>query len=96
MTLRPLMTGVTHRNAAVAYRGGKFSDARDFSMATAEERRFIDDGGWISSTARECTNARWEEYGFEGGPYLGFPKSHDVYGDGSIVVVPQPGHTPGS
>jgi len=39
---------------------------------------------------------RYEEYGFEGGPYLGFPRSHDVYGDGSIVVVPAFGHTPGS
>jgi len=39
---------------------------------------------------------RYEEYGFEEGPYLGFPYSHDVYGDGSIVVVPAPGHTPGS
>jgi glyoxylase-like metal-dependent hydrolase (beta-lactamase superfamily II) len=174
MTLQHFSTGVTHRNAAVAYRGGKFSDARDFSMAaalvhhpkgdilidtglgrtidaqfaalpfwfrwatsfskgtpaadqlpvkptaillthahwdhvsgvpdfpdtpiwvTAEERRFIDEGGWISATARNCTNAKWQEYGFEGGPYLGFPKSHDVFGDGAVVVVPQPGHTPGS
>jgi len=39
---------------------------------------------------------RYEEYAFEGGPYLGFAKSHDVYGDGAIVVVPAPGHTPGS
>lgn len=37
----------------------------------------------------------YEEYGFKAGPYLGFPASHDVYGDGSIVVVPAPGHTPG-
>ena len=37
-----------------------------------------------------------EGYSFEGGPYLGFPRSHDVYGDGAIVVVPAPGHTPGS
>lgn len=39
---------------------------------------------------------RYEEYEFEGGPYLGFPASHDFYGDGSIVVVPAFGHTPGS
>ena len=175
MRLRALVTGVTHRNAAFAYRGGGFSDKRDLAMVaalvthprgdvlidtglgrtidaqfarlpfwfraatrftkgtpavdqlagtkpsaillthahwdhvsgvpdfpdtpvwvTAEERRFIADSGWISATARDCTNARWEEYGFEGGPYLGFPKSHDVYGDGAIVVVPAPGHTPGS
>ena len=42
------------------------------------------------------TGIRYEEDGFEGGPYLGFPASHDVYGDGSIVVVPAPCHTPGS
>lgn len=45
-------------------------------------------------------------HGFEGlgiaplnyreGPYLGFERSFDVYGDGSIVMVPAPGHTPGS
>jgi glyoxylase-like metal-dependent hydrolase (beta-lactamase superfamily II) len=38
----------------------------------------------------------WHEFDFEAGPYLGFPRSHDVYGDGSIVCVPAPGHTPGS
>lgn len=63
---------------------------------TVEEHRFIENGGWITATARSCTDAKWEEYGFEGGPYLGFPASHDVYGDGSMVVVPAPGHTPGS
>lgn len=41
-------------------------------------------------------NIKYDQYEYEGGPYLGFPKSHDVYGDGSIVVVPSPGHTPGS
>jgi N-acyl homoserine lactone hydrolase len=30
------------------------------------------------------------------GPYLGFESSDDIYGDGSIVAVPLPGHTPGS
>jgi glyoxylase-like metal-dependent hydrolase (beta-lactamase superfamily II) len=62
---------------------------------TAEERRFIADGGWITAVARG-TGARFEEYGFEGGSYLGFPRSRDVHGDGAIVVVPAPGHTPGS
>ena len=42
------------------------------------------------------TGIRYEEYGFKGGPYVGFSVSHDVYGDGSIVVVPASGHTPGS
>lgn len=38
----------------------------------------------------------WRLITFEAGPYLGFPRSHDVYRDGSIVCVPAPGHTPGS
>jgi glyoxylase-like metal-dependent hydrolase (beta-lactamase superfamily II) len=63
---------------------------------TREEHAFIRDGGWITSLARSFGDVRYEEYGFEGGAYLGFARSHDVYGDGAIVVVPAPGHTPGS
>jgi glyoxylase-like metal-dependent hydrolase (beta-lactamase superfamily II) len=62
---------------------------------TPEERRFIQTGG-KGQFGKPFTGIRYEEYGFEGGPYLGFPSSHDIYGDGSIVVVPAPGHTPGS
>ena len=65
-------------------------------LVTADERRFVDQGGFVTAVAREMPGLRYEEYAFEGGPYLGFPRSHDVYGDGSIVVVPAPGHTPGS
>jgi N-acyl homoserine lactone hydrolase len=35
-------------------------------------------------------------YEFKGGPYEGFAASHDFFGDGSVVIVPAPGHTPGS
>lgn len=177
MALFQLPTGITHRSAAFAYRGGSFSDKRDFAMTavlvrhprgdvlidtgfgrdldaqlglmpwwfravtsvergrsaaeqlgderrrlravllthahwdhasglgefagvpvwvTAEERRFIAEGGWITAVARAARGVAYEELTFEGGPYLGFPRSHDVYGDGAIVVVPAPGHTPGS
>ena len=180
MSLSKLPTGVTHRSAAFAYRGGSFTDARDFSMTavlvrhprgdvlidtgfgkeidahfgmmpasfrvatsydkatsaadqldaagydrarlrgillthahwdhvsgvpdfpgvpvlvTAAEHRFIRDGGALTAVARSFESAVYEEYAFEGAPYLGFSASHDLYGDGSIVVVPAPGHTPGS
>lgn len=33
---------------------------------------------------------------YDSGPYLGFKESKDIYGDGTLVVVPLPGHTPGS
>jgi N-acyl homoserine lactone hydrolase len=33
---------------------------------------------------------------YSSGPYLGFASSDDIYGDGSIVAVPLPGHTPGA
>ena len=36
------------------------------------------------------------EYEFSGPPYLGFPSSFDVYGDGSVVVALAGGHTTGS
>jgi N-acyl homoserine lactone hydrolase len=36
------------------------------------------------------------EWTWDGAPYLGYPRSHDWYGDGSLVLVPAPGHTPGS
>lgn len=180
MALVQLPTGVTHRSAAFAYRGGSFGDARDFVMTaalvkhprgdvlidtgfgrdvdahlstmplplravttytrgrsvgeqmdaahydrkalravllthahwdhvsglpelvgtpvwvTAEERRFVREGGELAALARSFADVSYEVYAFEGGEYLGFPRSHDVYGDGAIVVVPAPGHTPGS
>jgi N-acyl homoserine lactone hydrolase len=40
--------------------------------------------------------SRIAPFKFDGGPYEGFAESHDVLGDGSIVAVPLPGHTPGS
>ena len=63
---------------------------------TPEERRYIADDAYGMEIAHAATGARWEEYGFDDKPYFGFPRSRDVYGDGAIVIVPAPGHTPGS
>lgn len=66
------------------------------AWVTAAERRYVAEGGWTMDFVRGIDGVRWETYEFGGGPYLGFTTSHDIYGDGAIVVVPAPGHTPGS
>jgi glyoxylase-like metal-dependent hydrolase (beta-lactamase superfamily II) len=65
-------------------------------LLSAQEREFIDTGGSPTVIARNMAGVDYQLYDFEGGPYLGFPRSHDIYGDGSLVAVPAPGHTPGS
>jgi glyoxylase-like metal-dependent hydrolase (beta-lactamase superfamily II) len=65
-------------------------------LVTAAEHRFINEGGWITVTARGIDSSLLRDYAFDGGPYLGFDHSYDLYGDSSIVMVPTPGHTPGS
>lgn len=45
---------------------------------------------------RSLEGLKIERYVFDGPAYLGFSASHDVWGDGSVVLVPSPGHTPGS
>lgn len=39
---------------------------------------------------------RWRLVDFDGGPYENFDRSQDLFGDGTVVLVPLPGHTPGS
>jgi N-acyl homoserine lactone hydrolase len=39
---------------------------------------------------------RFAPFDFDGPPLLGFEASHDLFGDGSVVAVPTPGHTAGS
>lgn len=59
---------------------------------------------WVSSREHHVGDAVFKsmsrltvrEHVFDGGPYLGYPASRDVWGDGSVVVVPAPGHTPDS
>lgn len=39
---------------------------------------------------------RWHVYALEPKPVAGFARSLDLFGDGSAVLVPLPGHTPGA
>ncbi len=60
------------------------------------ELAFVRSGARMSALARSFGALPYRVYPFDGGSYLGFPRSQDLWGDGSVVLVPAPGHTPGS
>jgi glyoxylase-like metal-dependent hydrolase (beta-lactamase superfamily II) len=60
------------------------------------ELDFVGKGGPAAELARRLKTAAYTSFPWDGGPYLGFETSHDVFGDGAVVLVPAPGHTPGS
>lgn len=60
------------------------------------ESAFISSGHRSTRAARGIGPLAIKPYAFDGGPYLGFAASCDIWSDGSIVLVPTPGHTPGS
>ncbi len=63
--------------------------------ASKEELAFIRSGGaWPSQVGEP--SIRWRTIIFQPKPYRGFAQSLDLYGDGSVVLVPQFGHTPGA
>ena len=54
---------------------------------------------WILRQHIEIPSAKWQQITFEptGDPlFEGFDGIHDVAGDGSMILLPTPGHTPGS
>jgi glyoxylase-like metal-dependent hydrolase (beta-lactamase superfamily II) len=51
-------------------------------------------GAWPSQVGSPAI--RWATLDFQPVPFEGFEASHDVYGDGTVVLVPLYGHTPGS
>jgi N-acyl homoserine lactone hydrolase len=44
----------------------------------------------------KLVESRLRPFGFDGPAYEGFAASKDLFGDGSLIAVPLPGHTPGS
>ena len=62
----------------------------------SSERRYAaeDPGGKVFRTV--SAGHEIHDYKLNGPPYLGFPASFDVYGDGSLVVALAGGHTTGS
>lgn len=65
-------------------------------LVPTTEQTFISDGGDNSALAKQLTTDHLKSYAFVNKPYLGFAQQFDVWGDGSVVLVPAPGHTPGS
>lgn len=65
-------------------------------FVTTEEAGFITSGDPAAALALSIPIRRFKSLGLEDKPYLGFEKSLDIHGDGSLVLVDMPGHTPGS
>ena len=51
-------------------------------------------GTWESQIS--AASIQWETLAFQPVPFKGYPESLDLYQDGKVVLVPMPGHTPGS
>lgn len=62
----------------------------------ADELGFIQGGDDSTALARQIGTRDYHLYSFDDGAYLGFARSHDFFGDGSVVLVEAAGHTPGS
>jgi glyoxylase-like metal-dependent hydrolase (beta-lactamase superfamily II) len=60
------------------------------------EADYVASGKDGAEVAHALTDVKIAPYAFESGPYFGYPTSYDVWGDGTVVIVPAPGHTPGS
>ena len=75
---------------------GDFPNAQVW--VTPEEKHFVDTGHppVVLPTQFEFPPERWHLYELSSGPYAGFDRSLDLFGDGSAVLLPLPGHTPGS
>ena len=72
-------------------------DLRDVPVWLSQpEREFVRDGGEPTALIRGFGELKYEIIEYPDGPYLGFEKSRDVWGDGSVVLTHAPGHTPGS
>ncbi|MGW0435361.1 MBL fold metallo-hydrolase [Micromonospora sp. NPDC003197] len=60
------------------------------------EGRYVDRATDAAVFRDVASHHQIHHYTFDGPPYLGFPSSHDVHGDGSVVIVEAGGHTDGS
>ena len=88
---------ITH--AHYDHLGGATQLAAPIYVASAEAKWMAEQAANPTITPPSLVTAvepRLKILAYDSGPYLGFDQSKDYYGDGTIVVVPLPGHTPGS
>jgi glyoxylase-like metal-dependent hydrolase (beta-lactamase superfamily II) len=65
---------------------------------TAEDQRYVSEFSGAEPVVMQAhfKNVITRTMPWDGPPYENFPASHDLLGDGAVVVVPLPGHTPGA
>jgi len=63
---------------------------------SAAEAQFVASDLEMAALAHSMTDLDFEPFEYADVPYLGYPRSFDYWGDGSVVIVPAGGHTPGS
>lgn len=61
-----------------------------------EELAFVNSESELSKLARMIGTKNYSALEFEKVEFMGFSQSADLFGDGSLVVVPAAGHTPGA
>lgn len=82
-----------HASAVTDFAGVRIAVARE-EMPRIEQARAGVGTAWPSQVGDPTIS--WEPVTFAEVPYMGYPRSWDVFGDGAVVLVPMPGHTPGS
>ena len=82
-------TGSDERRYTFTY--GTYGGYTRLSQVKAETKT---GGTWASQVADK--NIRWQPFSFKPVAFMGFDASLDVFNDGTVVLVPLFGHTPGS
>ncbi len=94
------MSGVLLSHAHVDHAGGMVDLPGVPALLSAEELAFVEAtptrGGFQIPAHARTLAGRMKPIEFKSVPYEVFDRSADLFGDGSVVVVPLPGHTPGS
>lgn len=66
-------------------------------LVAASEKTFMATPNRAVLPSQVSSNTiHWRDVAFEDKPYAGFAQSADIYGDGTAILVPLFGHTPGS